>query len=208
MVIGDAVEEPWVEQAEAASQRYEQSKDAQEANEKRRKRERRRVLDTEAQLTARIRHLAETGRVTSENIVEVAQADPSDMGAALERILDANDLQSARFLYRGVRACATVGRISRIRGGRQQPTGTGFLVSPSLLLTNNHVLPSAEHAAVAVVEFGAELDVDDAQGQIVRHHLDPDGMFVTDAGLDFTLVCVSDLEMTGDGRASALAGTQ
>ncbi|TKI80426.1 trypsin-like peptidase domain-containing protein, partial [Bacillus cereus] len=46
-------------------------------------------------------------------------------------------------------------RIGRVRGH-----GTGFLVSPSLLLTNNHVLADEDAALFSLAQFNYELGLD------------------------------------------------
>jgi endonuclease G len=116
----------------------------------------------------------------------------------LERLVGGNDLVSVRFLSSGVTAAATVGRIS-LDGAIGVPTGfgTGSLVSPRLLLTNHHVLASAEAAATAVVEFGFE-EVALAQRRPGETYaLDPGALFLTDADLDFTLVAVAPVSAGG-----------
>src|SRR5688500_5984259 len=59
----------------------------------------------------------------------------------LERILGQNDLLRVGFLEGGVSVARSVGRINiRDAGGRTVGFGTGFMVSPRLVMTNNHVL--------------------------------------------------------------------
>ena len=48
----------------------------------------------------------------------------------------------------------------RDAGGRLQGYGTGSLVSPSLLLTNHHVLPDAETARTSIIEFNYQDGID------------------------------------------------
>ena len=71
----------------------------------------------------------------------------------LERVLGNNDLISVTFLESAVRAAKTVARI-RIRSGqRTVGYGTGSLVAPNVLMTNNHVLGSPAEAATSLAEF-------------------------------------------------------
>ena len=80
--------------------------------------------------------------------------------------------------------------VARIEIGREH--GTGFLVSPWLLLANNHVLPDEATAAGAGVTFRY---VEDGRQRIPRSQvvrLDPGRCFVTSDVdlLDYTLVAV------------------
>lgn len=110
----------------------------------------------------------------------------------LERILGKNDLMPISFLLLGQHRARSVGRIHiRDRMGRRLGFGTGFLVSPQLLLTNNHVLERAEEAAFSEVEFDFEVDFAGNLRTSVSFKLRPDDFFVTDVKLDFSLVAVA-----------------
>ena len=108
---------------------------------------------------------------------------------ALERVLGRNDLTSVSFLERGLSVSRSVARV-RIRDGRGALAGygTGFLVSPRLLLTNNHVLSAAAEAASSEVEFNYQSGLDGAALPSEVFQLAPDDFFLTDEALDFTLV--------------------
>jgi endonuclease G, mitochondrial len=71
-----------------------------------------------------------------------------------------------------------VARIVEIDGPRYQPYGfgTGFMVTPRLLLTNHHVLPHARTAVNVGAQFGYEYDVRGLrQGEIFE--LEPDALY-------------------------------
>lgn len=124
---------------------------------------------------------------------------------ALERILDKNNLISINYLERGLRVSRSVARI-RIRSAQGQTLGfgTGFMVSPQLLMTNNHVLSSISDAAFSRAEFNFQ---DDASGRPLPtsvFDLDPDLFFVTSEELDFTLTAVKDKARDGSGDLSEL----
>jgi hypothetical protein len=68
--------------------------------------------------------------------------------------------------------------------------GTGSLVSPSLLLTNNHVIPSVAFAKTVAAEFNYQFDFNGNALTSDTYDLDPDAFFYTDAALDFTVVRV------------------
>src|SRR3954471_2422079 len=78
----------------------------------------------------------------------------------LERILGQNDLLRVGFLEGGVSVARSVGRINiRNAGGRTVGFGTGFMVSPRLVMTNNHVLAAQADAGSSQVEFNFQDDV-------------------------------------------------
>ncbi|MFM7362450.1 MAG: trypsin-like serine peptidase, partial [Cyanobium sp.] len=117
---------------------------------------------------------------------------PQQFPRSLERVLDTNDLMGLRFFEQGLRVASAVARV-HIRGERGQSLGfaTGFLVSPRLLLTNHHVLPSASCAKRSVVEFNYQ---ESAAGEIQATEvfaLAPDELFLCDSALDYALVAVA-----------------
>jgi endonuclease G len=110
---------------------------------------------------------------------------------ALERIIGKNDLMSVRYLELAVRVARTVGRV-QVRGpdGNLRGYGTGFLVSPRLMLTNNHVLDSAATAGASRVEFDFQEGIDGRLLTSVVVNFDPTAFFTTDKALDFALVAL------------------
>jgi len=126
-----------------------------------------------------------------------APVDPN----VLERILGLNDLISVRFLEQGWIASRAVGRIHISDG---LGFGTGFMISPRLLLTNNHVLEDKNIAARSFVEFDYQLGIGSHRPLSQEFDLVPEEFFLTDKGLDFTLVAVQpvnqkDVEVTTYG---------
>lgn len=125
-------------------------------------------------------------------------ADPLGMaGAVLEKIINTADFVDVRYLQNGVAASRAVCRVQiRDEAGRVVGYGTGSLVSPRLVLTNHHVLPTAEAAKISAVEFDYE---DGANGQPLQPRvftLDPDSLFVADEERDFALVAVAASDAT------------
>ncbi|MET8796497.1 serine protease [Nocardia sp. NPDC004568] len=190
----------WLDQIRAAATRYLATETRRADIEQRRKRKDSPVVDAPEQISARAQRLAVTGEMPVAAMIEAGRTEPADRITTLERIIGAgNELQPANFLARGARTAASVARISRRSNGREIPQGTGFLVSPRLLLTNNHVLPDRDTVEQALVEFGVEATVDNEPCLPLRFRLDPD-FFVTDEHLDFTLVPV---RPGADGRPPA-----
>ena len=111
--------------------------------------------------------------------------------SALERIMGKNDLMSVRYLELARTAARTIGRV-HVRGpdGTILGYGTGFLVSPRLLLTNNHVLTDATSAGYSRVEFDFQEGLDGRLLTSIFINFDPTAFFTTDKGLDFSLVAL------------------
>ncbi|MGX4688295.1 trypsin-like serine peptidase [Streptomyces sp. JNUCC 63] len=148
--------------------------------------------DSREALAARATRLLDRHAVPAAMVVEAVRAEPLAATDAYERILGVSkELQAWSFLPRGARAARTVARISERDGGRELPLGTGFLVSPSLLMTNHHVLPDTAAARQCFAEFDAQVTVDNTPQPPTRLELDPDGFFVADQRLDFALVLVA-----------------
>lgn len=126
-----------------------------------------------------------------------ALIDPRD-GLALERVIGTSDLFPISYLEVGLSAGKSVCRIEvRDPIGRVRGHGTGFLVAPSLLMTNNHVLEVADAARFSLAQFNYETDLQLLPRPIKSFRFDPDRFFVTDEQLDFTLVAVEAVSAEG-----------
>jgi len=123
--------------------------------------------------------------------------EPGD-GLALERILRKSDLVDISYLELGLLAARPVCRIQIVNPlGRPEGYGTGFLVAPNLLLTNNHVLDTAELARKSFAEFEFEQDINGRRKTSKSFDLRPDEVFITDPDMDFTLVSVDPVSTEG-----------
>ena len=131
-----------------------------------------------------------------------ARADGRGPGvSALEQIIEQNDLMGVAFLERGLAAARAVCRVVvRDGSGQRQGYGTGFMISPGLLMTNNHVLTSPSVAANSLVEFDYALGPTGMDLPVVRFGLDPARFFETHPsnGLDFTIVAVASYNEDGN----------
>ena len=131
--------------------------------------------------------------------VRESLGDTPESERLFERIIDGNELQDVNFLARGARAAKAVARVAiRDTAGRLRGWGTGFLIAPSVLLTNNHVLPDEDTARRSDLNFEFEIDIDGAPLNQVTHALAPDRLFFTSRELDFTVVGVQPLPQNGD----------
>ncbi|MGW0583012.1 endonuclease [Streptomyces sp. NPDC002920] len=118
----------------------------------------------------------------------------------LERLIGRNNLTPVAFLEEGALAARSVGRITvKGPGGGH---GTGFLVSPALLLTNHHVLRDPADAARSEVAFAFQDGVDGAPLVPAVFGLEPRRFFVTDRDLDFSLVAVAARGSRGEALSS------
>jgi len=125
----------------------------------------------------------------------IASASVERSPGNLELILDAaSTLLPFHFLRTGDRLGRAVVKLLRGDGG----SGTGFLVAPGILLTNHHVLPDPATAASAITLANYENAPPGASlGRPASVPLDPDGLFVTNAELDFTFCAVKGLDFLG-----------
>ena len=111
-------------------------------------------------------------------------------GGRTRKVVGTEDFLGVGYLEAGVAAARAVGRVVIREGGQVAGFGTGSLVSRSLLLTNHHVLPSADVAEGSSVEFSFEDGADGRPLTPVALELDPDRFFLADEELDFALVAV------------------
>jgi len=167
-------------------------------------------VDGKARLTKRVNRLISHLRETSLNapnalptevqeIVERGAVSENEVNNLLfERIIGATrDFLGVAFLEMGTQSNRSVGRIVTNLGGGRFSFGTGFMVSPRLLLTNHHVLRSASVAAKSMVEFDFQLDRFGNPLTIDRYNLDPNSFFYNFQELDFALVAVSQQSKSG-----------
>jgi hypothetical protein len=124
-------------------------------------------------------------------------------GALPELVNGAANFLPACFLEIGVKQVQAVCKIDTsgvdYAGRSGEWCGTGFLVSPNLLLTNHHVLNSPDVAKNAWCIFNFQLGVDFTPLETVGFRLQPERLFVTSpyqGGLDYTFVWIED----GAGR--------
>lgn len=110
---------------------------------------------------------------------------------ALERVVGADDLVPLRYLEGGLQAARSVCKVQLVsENGFPAGSGTGFLVSPNLLITNNHVLKSRSIAARGLAEFNFDQNLDLSMKPVKTFRLQPDRFFYTNKSLDFSLAAV------------------
>ena len=126
---------------------------------------------------------------------------------ALERINGEANFQDIRIIQRIVELSKAVGRITTNSRLGNTGYGTGFLIAPNLIITNNHVLSNPEVASNSTIQFNYELDQHGNPGKSESFTLLPDTFFVTSSykkdpddshsGLDFTVVAVAEISNSG-----------
>jgi V8-like Glu-specific endopeptidase len=143
------------------------------------------------QVKERLQHLTRQA-IETEGVGIPAPGQPAAPAAVvLERIIGKNDLVSISYLEAGLRVARTVGRVHvRDPDGTVVAYGTGFMVSPRLLLTNNHVLENASVAGASRVEFNFQEGLDKKLLSSEFVDFDSAAFFVTDKALDFSLVAL------------------
>src|SRR5579885_69298 len=122
----------------------------------------------------------------------------------LERIIGQSQLMSSFFLSLGAERTRAVGRIVTRSG---MGVGTGFLISPRLLMTNNHVIESERIAERSCVEFDYVRRFDGGVGATQRFNLLPGEFFLTSEAhdglnLDYTIVAVEAANSQGNRLAA------
>jgi V8-like Glu-specific endopeptidase len=145
---------------------------------------------------------SEIDRLMAQTHKTDAPASKAIMGAGepdgLERVLGTSDLMGVAFLAQGLSAARTVGRIwVDIAAGGPAGYGTGFLISPRLLITNHHVLEAASDARTSSVEFDYQLGVDGVAAPTAMFRLDPDSFFITSQDLDYSVTAVQPIAANG-----------
>ncbi|OXS31113.1 trypsin-like serine peptidase [Streptomyces sp. XY006] len=196
-VTGRSNEELHEQAVAEAARRYEESSPERERVESRMAAGVR-FPDAPDALAVRADRILDRGGLSPSAVVADIHREAMDLPDANERIIDlSNELQAWSFLPRGVRAGATVARITLRRDGRELPHGTGFMVSPRLMMTNHHVLPDETFPRQCFAEFNAQVTVDNQPDTVVRMEFDPGTFFAADRRLDFALVAVAPAR---DGR--------
>jgi len=149
------------------------------------------AVEEPERLEVRRELMAQDGLVEGNAPEVLAQIIDVEQILGRERLIGNNDLLPLHYLEIGLHKARSICRIEiRDATGTFAGYGTGFLVSPTLLLTNNHVLPSAAVANRSLAEFNYEDDANQLPKPIKVFKLDGTQFFFTDKALDFALVAV------------------
>lgn len=142
-------------------------------------------VETAERLGRRLERLRET---------PVAPKAPVELEGSftLERVIGKPNFQDIAFIETGLAVAAFVGRVEIFTSpGVPGGFGTGFMVSPRLMLTNNHVLDRLATARHSRFRLDYQLDSQKNELPSALFSLEPDTFFLTDRRLDYSLVAVA-----------------
>ena len=125
---------------------------------------------------------------------------PDDDESAFERILGISNLFPINYLSRGATKARAVAKIQLFhRGEIPAGSGSGFLVGPGLMLTNNHVIESRDAARRARAVFDYQEDDLFQNAPTKTFRITDDVFFTSDRNeLDFTFASVTPVNAQGD----------
>ncbi len=118
--------------------------------------------------------------------------------AVQERVIGENTLRDVRLLELALTAAKAVVRI-----GTPNSAGSGFVAGAGLVMTNHHVIRTAEIAQQCQFTFNYQLGMDGLEAPSRMVLPKPNGLFFTDRTLDVTVVELA--EMPPDVAPLALA---
>jgi V8-like Glu-specific endopeptidase len=115
------------------------------------------------------------------------EAPPEDLA---EKIITSNTLRPIAFLDRALTASRAVAHLV-VREAGSNWSGTGFLLTEDLMITNHHVLPDSKKAASTVFRFNYQDGPDGRPLLPQEYYAKSDGMFHTNSSLDYSIVELS-----------------
>lgn len=110
-----------------------------------------------------------------------------DFQVTMASVRGENNMVPSSYLLQGADACRIVGRLDIPDG-----YGSGFLVGPGVLMTNNHVLPTEKSADDSAVWFDFIGDHEDLGLEYKNYKFEPKRLFVTNEDLDYTIVAIAE----------------
>jgi len=108
--------------------------------------------------------------------------------ASLQRLIGGkNNILSIEYLEIGL---ITKGAVGKLYLDALNESGSCTHVGQNIIITNHHVIQSKARAKAFELQMGFEHDRHDAPSERVYYKLDPEKLFITDAGLDYSLIAV------------------
>ncbi len=105
----------------------------------------------------------------------------------LENIIGENTLRPISFLQKGIQVGQSVAYVG-VRTSQERWSGTGFLVTQDLFMTNNHVLPDSNLLSDTIFRFNYEENFQGEAQPTDEYRAKFNGVFHTNKALDYTLV--------------------
>jgi len=112
--------------------------------------------------------------------------------AVQEKIIGENTLRPIYMLELALEAAKSVVHLRILKEDGQSALGTGFMVAHDLMMTNHHVIASPREAQGIEVSFNYQLDRHGILCEPTPARARVDGLFYTNAELDFTVVQLGD----------------
>lgn len=110
-----------------------------------------------------------------------------------EKIIGENTLRHIRILELALEAARAVVHLCVTEQNQSPWFGTGFLITPDLLMTNNHVISSVAQAAGTEYSFNYQLGRDGKLLDTVPAQAAKESLFYTNPTLDYTVVQLANM---------------
>jgi V8-like Glu-specific endopeptidase len=107
--------------------------------------------------------------------------------AVLEKIIGENTLRAIAFLQQGLNVSRSVAYIE-VSSSLTKWSGTGFMISPCLLMTNHHVLPQEDLLSGTIFRFNYQLDTNGNAELFNDFVATQQGVYYTNKALDYAVV--------------------
>ncbi len=129
---------------------------------------------------------------TARSAATIEQPATVTSEEVLEKIIGENTLRPIAFLQKGLNASRSVAYIE-VSSGSEKWSGTGFMISPNLLITNHHVIPQANLLSNTVFRFNYQLDIRENPEIFKDYASKTGGIYYSDNTLDYAII-----ELTGN----------
>lgn len=124
----------------------------------------------------------------SPSTVELSKPFPELDDFKFEKVLGINNLKQISWVQQGIDASKCVCRIRTPNG-----FGSGFIIAPNLIMTNNHVIKSSDIANQSFAEFNYQQDAFGKHNNAVRYRINGNIFKTSPKGeLDYTIVGLYD----------------
>ncbi|MEQ8882407.1 MAG: serine protease [Cyclobacteriaceae bacterium] len=150
-------------------------------------------IEPPERIQKRLNHLAQ---IKKKKVYDTPHKIIQEIGH--ERIIGDDDFLGINFFEVGLAVSRSVCKVHVLDGSKRfLGSGTGFMVSPSLMITNNHVLESVEIGMNSTAEFDFQLDRRGNTLPSVHFAFDPVAFFHTNQALDYSLIAVKPIGNSG-----------